>query len=149
MPVDTYGNAILMEFIGDEERPAPMLRHVSIAPSEARPLFDRLLRNIELMLAYDRVHADLSPFNVLYWRGRPTIIDFAQAVDARSGQDLLQLLLRDVDHIAGYFARNGVAADPQSIAHDMWSRYIRGEMRPAPALPSVQVTGITASTARG
>ena len=33
------------------------------------PLFRRLLRNVELFLDCDRVHADFSPFNILFWEG--------------------------------------------------------------------------------
>src|SRR5437773_2782739 len=79
-PVAHNENAILMEYIGDEKWPAPPLSSVRLQPGEARPLFDRLMQNVELMLSQDVVHGDLSAFNVLYWEGKATIIDFPQAV---------------------------------------------------------------------
>ncbi|HEX6543558.1 MAG TPA: RIO1 family regulatory kinase/ATPase, partial [Ktedonobacterales bacterium] len=79
-PLAQSGNAVLMEYIGGGPgTPAPLLREVSLEREEARPLFERVLRNIELWLAYNRVHGDLSPYNMLYWDGAITMIDFAQA----------------------------------------------------------------------
>ena len=51
----------------------------------------------ELSLAHDRIHGDLSAYNVLYWRGAVTLIDFAQAVDPRHNDELYTLLERDID----------------------------------------------------
>ena len=127
-PLGQYGNAVLMEYIGDDNSSAPMLHEVTMESEDAQRVFDRLMENIRLFLSCDRIHGDLSPFNVLYWQNTIKIIDFAQAVDARSEPDVFPLLLRDVDHIAGYFIRLGVSAEPESIAMDMWSQYNHGEL---------------------
>jgi|GEM_PF-4042726 RIO kinase 1 len=37
-PVDQAANAILMEYVGDEEGPAPPLQRVDLEPPEVRPL---------------------------------------------------------------------------------------------------------------
>lgn len=126
-PVDSYGNAILMEFIGDGEEPAPLLNQVELESAAAEPLFGELIRSIELMVGCDRVHADLSPFNILYRQGQAIVIDFAQAVDAGSGPDVFRLLVRDIENVATYFAKYGVAADPEQIAFGMWSRHLGPE----------------------
>src|SRR5205823_10413530 len=52
-PIAQSDNAILMEYIGDERWPAPILRQVKLSPGEAKPLFERIMSNIELMLAHD------------------------------------------------------------------------------------------------
>jgi RIO kinase 1 len=128
-PISQTGNAVLMEYIGDEDgTAAPLLREVELTREEAAPLFERILRNIELWLACDRIHGDLSAYNVLYWQGAVTIIDFAQAVDPRYSADVYPLLARDVARICAYFARYGVAADPSDLASDLWQRYLRGEL---------------------
>ena len=54
---------------------------MQLEQSEAQALFERLLQNLEIMLGCQRVHADLSAYNVLYWEGQLKIIDFPQAVD--------------------------------------------------------------------
>jgi RIO kinase 1 len=127
-PLAQIGNALLMEYIGAVDEPAPLLREVDLPPDEARPLFERVLRNIELFLACDRVHGDLSAYNILYWEGSAVIIDFAQAVDARSLGDVYPLLARDVERVCRYFARYGIEEDAVALADDLWLRYLRGEL---------------------
>lgn len=128
-PVHSSGSIIVMEYVGDEDAPAPPLSNVRLEPAEARPLFERLMRNIELMLACDRVHGDLSPYNVLYaGPGEVRIIDFPQAVDARFNSNALTLLERDIGNICAYFTRYGVDSDAFRLTRSLWSRYLRSEL---------------------
>ncbi|MHC5038074.1 MAG: RIO1 family regulatory kinase/ATPase domain-containing protein [Planctomycetota bacterium] len=127
-PLALSDNAILMEFIGDETKAAPMLAHVKLGNEEGRQVFHDLLRNIETFLACDLVHGDLSAFNVLYWRGRAVIIDVPQAIDLRQGKDNLPLLMRDVRNLCTYFAKQGVFVDADSLAIDLWTRYVNMEI---------------------
>jgi RIO kinase 1 len=124
-PYAQVGHAILMEYLGHEERPAPMLSRVRLAPNEAGPLFERLMAGVELMLACGWVHADLSPFNVLYWQGEATIIDLPQAVDVYRNPSAYYLLQRDVDRLCRYFQQWGVACAPFTLALEIWERTIR------------------------
>jgi RIO kinase 1 len=119
---------ILMEFIGDEDSPAPLLADVDLTRNEAGTLFETLIDEVERMLACDRVHADLSPFNVLYHEGRPRIIDVPQAVDARFNPNALSLLERDVDRLCQFAGGFGVRAESWRIARGLWERYIRGSL---------------------
>nr|BBH91272.1 hypothetical protein KTC_60230 [Thermosporothrix sp. COM3] len=123
-PYSQIGNAVLMEYVGNLERQAPLLREVRLEREEVRPLFQRLLRNIELFLSCNRVHGDLSEYNVLYWNGRISVIDFAQAVDPRHGEEVFSLLLRDVERVCQFFARYGVEADAYAHATQMWAEYV-------------------------
>ena len=137
-PLAQIGNAVLMEYMGDEEDAAPLLREVDLPRKEAQPLFEAILRNIELFLACDCVHGDLSEYNILYWpgagaqtpaAGAAMIIDFAQAVDPRYNQeDVFDLLARDIARVCRYFARYGVEADAQALAIDLWTRYLTGAL---------------------
>ncbi|HEX5156007.1 MAG TPA: RIO1 family regulatory kinase/ATPase, partial [Ktedonobacterales bacterium] len=116
-PLAQSGNAVLMEYIGGEPgTPAPLLREVTLGREEATPLFERVMRNIELWLMCDRVHGDLSAYNMLYWDGAITIIDFAQAVDPRYNPAVGDLLARDIARVCRYFARFGVEADAAMLA---------------------------------
>jgi RIO kinase 1 len=60
------------------------------------------------------VHADLSPYNVLWWRGRAWIIDLPQAVDLVVNPGGLDLLHHDVTTVCRWFARRGVACDGEA-----------------------------------
>jgi len=120
--------AILMEYLGDQDGPAPTLNDVSLDLDEAQPLFERAMRNVERMLSCHRIHADLSAYNVLYWEGAMKIIDFPQAVDPRINRHAEMLLARDVERICQYFRHHGVQTDAPALADDLWSRYMRGEL---------------------
>ena len=134
-PVAFNGNAILMEWIGDEHHPAPQLRHTQLAPDEAKCAYHALIADVERMLDNHCVHGDLSPFNILYWQGRPRIIDFPQAADARMNTNAYGLLCRDVENVCRYFKKWNVAQDPYRIATRLWDRYINGELgREAPVV---------------
>jgi RIO kinase 1 len=121
-------HAILMQFIGDGDEPAPPLNRVSLNREDAEALFDRVLRNIEIWLSLDYVHADLSAFNILYGDGAVTVIDFPQAVNARTNPNAYDLLLRDIDNVCRYFARYGIHADPSRIAGELWARFALDEV---------------------
>jgi RIO kinase 1 len=123
-PLATAPNAILMEFVGDEERGAPILHSLRLEPDEAQRLYDRLVENIEILLSCYRVHADLSAYNVLYWEGEIRIIDLPQAVDALRHPDAFTLFARDVDRLCRYFTRCGLPTDPAGLAHNLWARWI-------------------------
>jgi len=118
------GNAILMEYIGDREMPAPTLQSVALGRGEARAVLARLLNDVELMLACNRIHADLSAYNVLYWQGRVTVIDLPQAIDSRYNPQAFALLQRDLERLGTYFARQGAPLDAAGTALDLWQRYV-------------------------
>lgn len=127
-PIAMSDSVIVMEYIGDEDGPASPLAVARLDRAEAQRVFDVLIRNVEWMLACDRVHGDLSAYNVLYRDGEVRIIDFPQAVDARFNSNALSLLERDVGNLCGHFARLGVPADGYRIARGLWSRFLRGEL---------------------
>ncbi len=132
-PFARSGKAVLMEYVGDHAQPAPLLQHSTLTPAEARRLCEQLLHNVALWLACDRVHGDLSAFNVLYWEGRIKVIDFPQAVNPRENPSSFSLLVRDIENIGQYFGRSGVHVDALEWTTSLWERYLAGELWP-PAL---------------
>lgn len=119
-PFYSTERAILMEYVGGELGPAPQLQQAQLERDEAVALFERLLWNVELFLSYNLVHADLSPFNVLYGEGRAVVIDFPQAVDPRFNRHARALLERDVANLGRYFAKYGVHFDAERHAAQLW-----------------------------
>jgi RIO kinase 1 len=123
-PIGHNGNTILMDYVGDEWLPAPTLNDVSLDPDEAAELFTVVIDNIRLMLDNHYVHGDLSAFNILYWEGSISIIDFPQVVGARTNPNAYLLLKRDVKRVCDYFARFKVRSDPAQLARDLWEPYM-------------------------
>lgn len=117
-------NAILMDYIGDENLAAPTLNGIALEPDEAQRLFDEVLRNIGLFLQHGKVHGDLSAYNILYWEGEITIIDFPQVIDAAVNTQADHIFKRDVQRVCDYFTRQGVECDALEIAADLWDTHV-------------------------
>ncbi len=124
-PLGAGENAILMAFVGDRYRPAPVLHGVALPPGEARHLFEIVINNIDLMLQYGMIHGDLSAYNILYWEGAVTLIDFPQVTLSESNHNAFRIFQRDVRRVCEYFASQGVSSDPQRLATEMWAKHVR------------------------
>jgi RIO kinase 1 len=116
-------NAILMEYIGDEDSAAPTLNSVTLDRDELKPLYERVIRNIDLLLANQRIHGDLSAYNILYWDGEITLIDFPQVVYPEANPAAWSIFLRDVTRVCQYFASQGWRRDARKLAAELWTSY--------------------------
>ncbi len=122
-PIAAGENAILMGYEGDHTNAAPTLIEIGLEREEAEALLAEALRNIELMLQHHLIHGDLSAYNILYWEGRITLIDFPQVADCRSNRNARFILQRDIFRICEYFIRQGAPCDPAAITERLWTRY--------------------------
>ncbi len=113
-------NAILMGYIGDRDFPAPVLQTIHLEAAEARRQFERVVENIRIMLAQDLIHGDLSAYNILYWQGEITLIDFPQVVAPGQNRNAYRIFERDVIRTCEYFQRQGVQSEPKKLAYDLW-----------------------------
>ena len=116
-------NSILMEFVGDAVTAAPPLSSISLDEEEAKYLFDRTIRNIDIMLARGRIHGDLSAYNILYWDGEIKLIDFPQVVIPASNPASWNIFQRDVIRICQYFSAQGLRCEPGKLAADLWTSH--------------------------
>src|SRR5262245_3558351 len=98
-PYAAAENAILMTYYGDERRAAPTLNEVQLSKAEAGPLFDEVLRNVELLLQHGLIHGDLSAYNILYWQGAAALIDFPQVTDISTNSKSDFILRRDIERV--------------------------------------------------
>jgi RIO kinase 1 len=123
-PIAAGENAILMGYVGDESMAAPTLNTVSLEAEEAHTLFGEVMRNVEVMLRHGLIHGDLSAYNILYWEGQITLIDFPQVVQAQGNTQAHFVLQRDIERICEYFAEQGVDANAEQIVRRLWKRYV-------------------------
>jgi RIO kinase 1 len=122
-PYAMAGNAILMGFVGDMDGSAPTLSEISLERDEANSLFERVLHNIDILLRHELIHGDLSAYNILFWEGDITLIDFPQAVSPRINRNAFGIFQRDVTRVCEYFTKQGVKTNARKIAHDLWTRH--------------------------
>jgi RIO kinase 1 len=122
------GNAVLMGYVGDEANAAPHLREADVDSSQARQMFDLLIDNVRLFLGCNVIHGDLSAYNILYWEGQLTVIDFAQAVDPRTGTESMNFLHRDIERLCDFFRPLGVDASAGAITARLWSDFVYGRL---------------------
>ena len=93
-----------------------------------------LFHDIDILLTQNRIHGDLSAYNILYWKGGITLIDFPQVIDPETNHNAYRIFERDVTRICEYFIRQGVPSDPRRLAAKLWTAFrypLRQEIHPS------------------
>lgn len=120
-PYAASENAVLMEYVGDENGAATALSQVALDPETARPLLRDILRGIDILAGLGLAHGDLSAYNVLYSDGRAVIIDFPQVVELSGNPHAEEILYRDVLRVCEYFQAQGVKCVVDRIFDRIWA----------------------------
>jgi len=105
----TYGcsqNSILMDFIGQNQTPAPRLSSFKLNIEEAKKYSTKILKLINYFYQNQIIHADLSAFNILVDKNLLWVIDFPQAVDIKVNPNWKSFLKRDLSNLAKYFDKS-------------------------------------------
>ncbi len=114
-PLALNKNVLVMEYIGNEESPAPRLRDVEI--ENPREVFDQLLKYLAVSWQKaDLTHGDFSPYNILWHEESPVVIDVGQAV-TQGHPKSKELLVRDVTRLVEWGQKQGLEVE---IAEMMW-----------------------------
>lgn len=111
-PERVLNNVLVMEYIGDETRPAPSLKEISLEDPAA--VYEDVLANMRGIRKAGLVHADFSEYNLLWWDDQVVVIDVGQAVplDHPRGEEWFQ---RDLTNIARFFKRLRVDTSPATV----------------------------------
>jgi RIO kinase 1 len=110
-PLAVKDNVLLMEFIGGEGTPAPRLKDIEIE-ADIDPYYQQMIGIIrDLYKKANLVHGDLSEFNILYWKGKLTVIDMSQSVMSEHPKARFYLA-RDIKNINAYFEKRGAKIRP-------------------------------------
>jgi len=105
-PIEVKKNILVMEFIGDGNISAPLLREAP--PKDPDDMYLRLLKCVkDLYRKTGLVHGDLSEYNVMNWKERPVIFDMSQAVLLEHPM-AEQFLRRDITNLDHFFRKLGV-----------------------------------------
>lgn len=104
-PIYVYENILVMEFIGENGVPAPLLKDLSVINIE---LFNQIIDAIKKLYNKAKIiHADLSEYNIMVRNNKIYIIDFGQAVTIEHPMSY-EFLLRDIKNIVRFFRKNGI-----------------------------------------
>jgi len=115
-PISVDKNVLLMEFIGKNGQPAPLLRETMLRNPDKT--YRELVSFVKLLYNdAGLVHGDLSEYNIMIWRGHPVIFDLSQAVSTEH-PIADRLLIRDILNVNRYFDQIGVRTDPNEIIHE-------------------------------
>lgn len=104
-PIYAYENILIMEFIGAEGVPAPLLKDL---PNVDEELYQEIIASVDKL--YTRaglVHADLSEYNIMVDDDKLYLIDFGQAVSIKHPMSW-EFLRRDISNILKFFRKSGV-----------------------------------------
>ena len=116
-PIAKINNVLVMEYIGDSKRPAPLMKDVRLKNPE-----DVFLTLIDFMSKMyrkvDLVHGDMSAFNVLIHKDQPYLIDLGQGVLLEHPR-AHEFLKRDIHNIVKNFKKYGIESDEEKIYKDI------------------------------
>ena len=109
-PIFVKNNVLVMEFIGGEGVPAPLLK--DLPPENPESMYLELLNQINsLYIKAKLVHGDLSEYNIMNYNEKPVIFDLSQAVSLEHPM-ANELLKRDLNQVNWFFSRLGVTVRP-------------------------------------
>ena len=109
-PLKVDGNVLLMEFIGRNGEPAPLLRETPL--DHPAKVYDKVAEAVRTLYQKAHlVHGDLSEYNIMIVGSQPIIFDFAQAVITEHPM-AQKFLERDLLRMNGYFSKIGVSVPP-------------------------------------
>lgn len=102
-PIKKINNILIMEFIGENRQPAPLLKDIRLDSPQL--VFNELLTYMkDMFVKCDLIHSDFSQYNILFHRNHPVIIDLGQAV-LKTHPRAKEFLKRDITNIRKYFKR--------------------------------------------
>lgn len=115
-PIKCVHNVLIMEYIGDAAKSAPMLKDVLLR--NPQKIYDEIIGFITRMYKIKIVHADLSAFNILMFRQKPYLIDIGQGVllDHPSSSEFLK---RDIHNIVHYFKKYDIEGNEREIFENL------------------------------
>lgn len=112
-PIVFRDNILIMEYIGDEAQPAPLLKDVIVDNPEKA--FKTIISYISKMYKKaNLVHGDISAYNILYFKKNCYIIDLGQGV-LTEHPNALEFLKRDIKNVVSYFNKYNIKADAEKI----------------------------------
>jgi len=109
-PIALRMHVLVMSFLGKDGWAAPKMKEAELSTSKWRELYVQCIRTMRTMYQQCRlVHADLSEYNILYYKGELYFIDVSQSVE-HDHPHALDFLRTDCNNISLWFSKREVPA---------------------------------------
>ncbi|MEM7273400.1 MAG: RIO1 family regulatory kinase/ATPase [Actinomycetota bacterium] len=116
----SYGEDVLdLQYLGNRDGAAPQLYAARLRGDELRSAWDQMVDGLAILVGEGLAHGDLSAYNLLWWDDMLWFIDFPQAVDLAANPQGLQFLHQDLVNVCAWFAKRGLAQDPEALFADL------------------------------
>ena len=103
LPVALKNHVLIMSLIGEGGQAAPRLKNAELNASQMRDAYGQLVLLMRQLFHTCRlIHADLSEYNILYFKGKLYIIDVSQSVE-HDHPHSMEFLKKDVENMTRYF----------------------------------------------
>ncbi|GEM46180.1 RIO1 family regulatory kinase/ATPase domain-containing protein [Deinococcus cellulosilyticus] len=129
-PVEVAGKVLLMEFIGDEDAPAPRLSDERLDWKVGEGYFEQSLDMYARLLKLGYIHGDYSAYNMLLHNDRLVLIDFPQTIKWREHPEPIKVLEQDMRGLTMSFSKY-TKCTPEEAAQEVIRRsgITEGELR--------------------
>lgn len=119
-PIVYRKNILIMEFISEDDLPAPELRMIQISRPASK--FKKIIKQIKTLYSEaGLVHGDMSEYNILVSDDEQVIIDVGQAV-LHNHPLARELLVHDIENISRYFRRTyNIKVDPEKTITEIFN----------------------------
>jgi RIO kinase 1 len=115
-PIAVNRNILLMSYLGTARKSAPMIKNIDVDFQLLYKQTESLIKRV--YLEAHLIHADLSEYNIMYYRKRPYILDMGQSVTWKHPSARF-FLERDLKNVFNFFRKKGVDCDPDKFLKDL------------------------------
>ncbi len=123
LAIKRFGNILVMQYIGNANTAAPLLKH--IVPPHPQEVATEILSFIKIMYQKgNMVHGDLSPYNILWYRQKPYIIDVGQGV-LLEHPNSHEFLRRDIYNMVIFFKTWHLSYNTDDIYRDITTTTVK------------------------
>ncbi len=130
-PLNFVEGVLVMELVKDADgQAASRLGDLTFTPSEAREIYEKLIREVIRMLCAGVIHGDLSVFNVLMGADGPVVIDFPQAIEPTHNRNGEKIFLRDVENLQRFIARFDPERPVLPYGEEIWQLFQANKLTP-------------------
>ena len=130
-PVERTDDGLLMQLLGDARTVARAWSTPGWTRASSWPRSTSCRKTSAGSTRAGLVHADLSPYNALWWDERLWLIDFPQSVDLVHNPHGFDLLHHDVTTMCTWFTRRGLPVDAEHLFAELLAE---ASSRPRPLM---------------